>query len=125
MFGYNDLSNLIELAGVYPMENGWQVVIRADLVDATPQQPQGIDYALILQDEYGNRIFGFDNSHAFDGARADDRWDHEHKVTRVGQRFRYDFISASQLITDFFEMLEIYCKMRGVTSDFIADDNHE
>ncbi|CDM24773.1 hypothetical protein BN940_11576 [Castellaniella defragrans 65Phen] len=125
MFGYGELSNLIETAGVYPMENGWQVVIRADWVDATPQQPHGIDYALILQDEHGNRIFGFDNAHAYDNAQAEDCWDHEHKVGRVGQRFRYDFVSGSQLITDFFEMLNSYCTLHGVTANFISDDEHE
>ncbi len=91
----------------------------------TSQQPHGIDYALILQDEHGHRIFGFDNAHAFDNAQAEDCWDHEHKVGRVGQRFRYDFVSGSQLITDFFEMLNSYCTLHGVTANFISDDEHE
>ncbi|KDM65099.1 DUF6516 family protein [Acidiphilium sp. JA12-A1] len=125
MFGHGDLSNLIDLAGVYRMENGWQVVIRADWVDETPQQPHGIDYALILQDERGDRIFGFDNAHAFDGAQLEDHWDHEHRISRVGQRFRYDFVSSSQLITDFFEKLVNYCAACGVSSSFILDGDHE
>jgi hypothetical protein len=50
MFGHGDLENLIELAGVYRMVNGWQVIVRADWVDCTDQQPHCIDYALILQD---------------------------------------------------------------------------
>lgn len=125
MFSHGDLSNLIELAGVCQMENGWQVVIRADWTDVTPQQPHGIDYALILQDERGDRIFGFDNAHAFDGAKIEDRWDHEHRAGRIGQRFRYDFVSASQLITDFFDKLETYCAARGVSSAFVVDDDHE
>lgn len=125
MFGYGDLLTLIDMAGVYRMENGWQVVIRAEWVDETPQQPHCMDYALILQDELGERIFGFDNSHAFDGAKEVDRWDHEHKSGRVGQRFCYDFVSASQLITEFFESLEEYCAARGVSSAFVVDDDHE
>lgn len=125
MFGHGDLSNLIELAGVYPMESGWQVVIRADWVDQTPQQPHCIDYALILQDERGNRIFGFDNAHAFDGAQDEDRWDHEHRAGRVGQRFRYEFVSASSLISDFFQKLDDYCVANGVPSGFIVDDDNE
>ena len=123
MFGQSDLINLIELAGVYRMENGWQVVIRADWVDQTPQQPHAIDYALILQDERGHRIFGFDNTHEFDGASEDDRWDHEHRPGVTGQRFRYSFVSASQLISDFFEQLASCCAMRGVSSEFIVDDH--
>ncbi len=124
MFHRADLINLIELAGVYGMANGWQVVIRADWVDQTPQQPHAIDYALILQDVRGHRIFGFDNSHAFDGASDDDCWDHEHRAGRAGQRFRYEFVSASQLISDFFEQLEAYCAARGVSSEFNVDTTH-
>jgi hypothetical protein len=124
MFTHTDLAALVEMAGVLPMENGWQVVIRAKWVDPTEQQPHGLDYALILQDESGERIFGFDNSHAFDGAAVGDCWDHEHKVGRVGQRFPYQFVSASRLITDFFERLEAYCAGRGVSSRFL-DDDHE
>lgn len=125
MFGHNDLLNLIEQAGVYRMENGWQVVIRAEWADETPHQPHGVDYALILQDERGDRIFGFDNAHAFDGAQIEDRWDHEHKIGRTGQRFRYDFVSASHLISDFFDRLESHCAACGVSSRLILDHNYE
>lgn len=125
MFGHGDLSNLVELAGVYRMENGWQVVVRADWVDQTDQQPHCLDYALILQDERGERIFGYDNAHAFDGAAREDRWDHEHKVGRTGQRYPYAFVSAAQLITDFFEKVEKHCEACGVSSEFIVDDEHE
>ena len=125
MFGHGELSNLIEVAGVYRMENGWQVVIRADWTDVTEQQPHGISYALILQNERGDRIFGFDNSHSFDGAGEPEPWDHEHKVGREGQRFRYDFVSASQLIAVFFEKVEDYCAAHGVSSAFIVEEDHE
>ncbi|HEV7434788.1 MAG TPA: DUF6516 family protein [Pseudorhizobium sp.] len=125
MFGHSDLSNLIELAGVYQMENGWQVVIRAEWVDQTDQQPHCLDYALILQDERGERIFGYDNAHAFDGAALEDRWDHEHKVGRTGQRYPYMSVSAAQLITDFFDKLVRHCEACGVSAEFIVDDEHE
>lgn len=124
MFSHADLLLLVERAGVYRMECGWQVVIRADWVDPTPQQPHELDYALILQDERGHRIFGYDNAHAYDGATVDDRWDHEHRVGRVGQRFRYEFASAGEMISQFFETLESYCAQKGVSSDFIVEDDH-
>lgn len=123
MFLDSELWNLVDLAGVRGMASGLQVVIRADWIDRTDQQPQGLDYAIILQDEHGNRILGFDNSHAYDGASENDPWDHEHKVGRTGQRFRYDFKSASQLITDFFERLEAYCQSKGISSDFSLEDD--
>ena len=37
MFGHGELSNLIKMASVSRMENGWQVVIRADWTDVTEQ----------------------------------------------------------------------------------------
>ena len=124
MFTHADLLLLVDRAGVYRMECGWQVVIRADLVDPTPQQPHGLDYAVILQDERGHRIFGYDNAHAYDSAAVDDRWDHEHLVGRVGQRFRYEFVSAGLLLTHFFEALMSYCSEQGVSSEFVVEDDH-
>lgn len=121
MFNDGELAKLIDLEGVRRMVNGCQVVIRAKWVDQTPQQPHGVDYALILQDERGQRILGFDNSHAFDGAHEEDRWDHEHREGLIGQRFRYDFTSASNLLSEFFDLLDAYCRANGTTSDFIED----
>ncbi|TXL80405.1 hypothetical protein FHP25_05080 [Vineibacter terrae] len=70
MYGHADLRGLVEQAGIYRMANGWQVVIRAEWVDMSPGRPQGLSYALILQDEQEQRLLGFDNSHAADGART-------------------------------------------------------
>jgi hypothetical protein len=123
MFSDSELWNLVDQAGVRVMANGLQVVIRAEWTDRTNQQPQGLDYAIILQDEHGDRILGFDNSHAYDGASENDPWDHEHKVGRTGQHFRYNFVSASQLITDFFERLDTYCLSKGISSDFSQEDD--
>lgn len=124
MYTQSDLRNLIEMAGVYPMENGWQVVIRCDWVDRTDQQPHAIDYAMILQDEYGDRLLGIDNAHKYDGALETEPWDHEHRAGRLGQRFAYKFVSAAQLITDFFELVESYCERQGVSSEFISDEDN-
>ena len=71
------------------MRNGWRAVFRAELVDASTGRPHGWSYALILQDDQGLRLLGFDNSHAFDGAADDDPFDHEHPFRREGQRVRY------------------------------------
>lgn len=124
MFTEGDLRNLIELAGVFPMENGWQVVIRADWVDPTEQQPQAIDYAMILQDERGDRLLGIDNAHKYDGAPEAEPLDHEHRAGRLGQRFAYKFVSAAQLITDFFDLVVSYCERQRVSSEFISDEDH-
>jgi Family of unknown function (DUF6516) len=119
MFGTRELEVLIEQAGVYPMPNGWQVVIRAEWTDVSAQRPHGLSYGLILQDERGERLLGFDNSHQFDFAGPDDPFDHEHKAGRVGQCHRYDFRSGSMLVSDFFARIENLCKMKGVDFAFV------
>lgn len=102
----------------WKMKNGWQAVFRAELVDVSPGRPHGWSYALILQDEEGRRLLGFDNSHAFDNAKDGDPFDHEHRFGRVGQRPQYLFVSPSQLVTDFFERIQKVCHAQGVPFEF-------
>lgn len=118
MFGSVEAAALIDLAGVWAMPNGWQVVIRTEWCDVTSGRPHGLSYALILQDENEERLLGFDNSHGFDGAQDDDPFDHEHRLGKVGQRFRYEFTSPSALITDFFERVQAACAARNVPFKF-------
>jgi hypothetical protein len=122
MFTDRDLLGLITLSGVYPMSNGWQVMIDAHWTDVTPQRPHGLRYALILQDETGDRLLGFDNSHGFDGAASTDRFDHEHRAGRVGRRYEYRFTTASALVGDFFARAADYCASRGVPFDFDIEE---
>lgn len=76
---------------------------------------------MILNDEQGNRILGLDNSHAFDGARPEDPFDHEHLPGKVGQRFRYEFKSGAELFDDIFERVRVHCQRHGVPYDFEDD----
>lgn len=122
MFGYTDLEGLVEQAGVWSMPNGWQVVIRAEWVDVSAGRPHGLSYALILQDEKEERLLGFDNSHAPDGAEEGGPFDHEHRPNAVGRTFAYKFISAGQLITDFFDRCQDYCARRGINFEFDVED---
>jgi len=118
MFSNPDLAALIELAHVWPMSHGWQMVIRAEWCDVTSGRPKGLSYALILQDESGERLLGFDNSHGFDGAGEDDPFDHEHRLGRVGQRYPYNFTSGAKLLEDFFDRVEYACGIHGVPFEF-------
>jgi hypothetical protein len=122
MFTYGDLADLIDWAGVYRMTNGWQVVIRADWVDVSAGCPQGLSYGLLLQDEQGNRLLGFDNSHLADGADDDQPFDHQHRANATGRTFPYKFTSAAQIKTDFFDGVEKYCRQEGVPFEFILED---
>lgn len=118
MFTNRELANLVDMAGVMPMSNGWQVVVRAEWTDVTPERPHGLSYALILQTEKGKRLLGFDNSHAPDGAAYGALWDHEHPAGRVDQRRPYSFKSASETIADFFDRVGLLCAARGVAFEF-------
>jgi hypothetical protein len=120
MFGDRDLEALVELAGTWSMPNGYQVVIRAEWVDESAGRPHGLSYALILQDENKERLLGFDNSHAPDGAVEGEPFDHEHRPNSVGRTFPYKFTSAGQLISDFFDRCEAYCVRSGV--EFEVED---
>jgi hypothetical protein len=114
MIGDRDLEWLINESHRYRLTCGWFLVIRAEWCDETPGKLHGLSYGLILQDAHEHRILGFDNSHAFDGANPGEPFDHEHKPGKVGQRFRYDFISAGQLFEDFWTRVELFCASKGV-----------
>src|SRR5437899_1680046 len=122
MYGDRDLAWLIDQAHVWRMPHGWQIVIRADWCDTTSGRPHGLSYALILHDENGERLLGFDNSHGFDGAGVDDPFDHEHRLGLVGQRFRYQFTSAARLFRDFLDQVERACTVNGVPFEFEDDE---
>ena len=119
MFSDRELANLVDMAGVMPMSGGWQVVIRADWTDITPERPHGLSYALILQNPRAIRQLGFDNSHAYDNAAPGSPWDHEHPIGCVGQRLAYAFKSASQLIEDFFVRVDRFSASRGINLEFL------
>lgn len=121
MFGNRELANLIEMAKVYRLRNGWQLVIRAEWTDVTPQRPHGLSYAFILQDVAGERLLGFDNSHKYDGAGPEEPFDHEHVAGRVGERVRYTFSTASALVQDGFARCESYCAAQEITFEFEDD----
>lgn len=104
------------------MSNGWQMVIRAEWTDVTMNRPHGAAYALILQDEHGNRLLGFDNSHGYDGAGDDEPFDHEHRANAVWRRVRYAYVSGDQLLVDFFARCEAHCVLRGVAFEFELDE---
>lgn len=117
-FADREITWLIEEAKVWQMPNGWQVVIRAERCDETNGRPVGLSYGLILQDQSGERLLGFDNSHGFDGAADDDPFDHEHRYGLVGRRYQYHFESPARLFEDFFDRVESACRVCDVKFEF-------
>jgi hypothetical protein len=122
MFGYGDLADLIDWAGVYSMTNGWQVIIRAEWTDVSSGRPHGLSYGLVLNDEKGRRLLGFDNSHAPDGAEDDQPFDHEHRAKDVARAVPYSFSSAARLKDDFFDRVKDHCAREGEPYEFLVKD---
>lgn len=103
--GDSSIETLLELDGeVFPMENGYWTKFEARRIEPKKHVPHGILYSFTLHDRNSIRVLGFDNAHAHRhkkkkyGAR-NITWDHEHRGNRVHP---YRFVSASQLLEDFW-----------------------
>lgn len=103
------LDGLLELNGIqYWLDEQYWVKFEVYQVDSiTSHIPHGIHYSLTLHDRYNQRIMGFDNAHAFktkwkkySGYRK--TWDHKHEYPGP-QVVPYEFISAEQLLEDFWQ----------------------
>jgi hypothetical protein len=90
------------------MDNGYWTKFEVCRVKPTKQVPHGIRYSLSLPDRNNTRILGFDNAHAYKlkkkkyGA-SKVTWDQKHKMQRI---YHHEFESASQLIEDFWKVVE-------------------
>jgi len=106
----NDLENLLNLDGeLYPLDSGYWVKFEAKVVKPSKSIPQGIKYSLTLHDKKNQRVIGYDNAHSFKSSKKygakKETYDHIHKKMDV---VAYEFKSASQLMVDFWESVEIY-----------------
>lgn len=76
---------------------------------ATTGKPHGLDYSLTLHAAGGERLVGFDNAHAVGGRHVHD---HRHRLRTVKP---YDYMSAAELLADFWAEVDAVLKERGVT----------
>ena len=106
-----ELLTLLDLDGLsHWYDNGCWVKLEAKRVDIDKHRPHGIKYSLTLHDRNNTRIFGLDNAHAIKkrGRRPKKyygriiTWDHVHKQENIE---RYLFSSASQLLDDFWKVV--------------------
>lgn len=106
-----DLDTLLDLHGeILVQEGGYWIKIEAWTVEPSEGIPHGIRYSLTLHDPKGKRILGYDNAHAieppgkgFAGRRLE--YDHVHRHAK-DKGVAYEFSSAGQLLTDFFEEVD-------------------
>lgn len=95
------------------------------VVGKSERVPHGIAYALTLHDPNGKRLMGFDNAHpvAHQGSSfvpAARQADHWHRSAQDAGR-PYTFVSAVQLLDDFFDEVERILEELGVAFDIVAD----
>lgn len=116
--GIENLLNLHNYDG--EVGSGYWVSIRAFRVPAHKGQPHGLSYSLSLHTPGDSRLLGYDNAHElklFSGpARRSRRrqlhWDHRHWRDSV---YIYDFVSAGQLLQDFWADVEKMLEEEGVS----------
>jgi hypothetical protein len=92
-------------------DNGYWATIRVFQVARDEGRPHGLQYSLTLHDEGGDRILGYDNSHAVDVAtgpgkrsRRPKAFDH---IDRRGRRSSaYAFTTPFKLLEDFLAEVE-------------------
>ena len=95
------------------------------LVEKSPQVPHGIAYSFTFHEPEGKRLLGFDNAHPI--AHAGGRYvkpkgeaDHWHRTINDEGR-PYTFVSAEQLLEDFFAEVEKTCEEQGIATEVVED----
>lgn len=100
------LETLLDMDGdvyIYPSRHWHKIEVRK-LKREDNNFPQGIKYSLTLHAPNGERILGYDNAHVIAGEKMDKPFDHVHKKSRV---VKYSYKNAAQLLTDFFNDINI------------------
>lgn len=105
------LDNLLDLNGqVIVREDGYWMKFEAWRVKPSDEIPHGIRYSLTLHQRYGQRVMGYDNSHAVKPPKKykySGRLTYDHKHRHASdQGVPYEFQSAAQLLEDFFNEVD-------------------
>lgn len=118
-----DLRTLLDMDGQCgEVGGGYCFKIEARMVPPSPAVPHGVRYSLTLHTMDGPRVFGIDNAHApkVTGERRGPgrvrrvEFDHQHLGSRVSF---YEYVSAEDLLTDFFAKVDAILKERGCCRD--------
>ena len=111
----------------YP--DGYFVKFEIKRVDPTSARPHGLRYSFTLHGSDGARLIGFDNAHSVAplGSRYRQRSeaaDHWHRTVDDPGR-PYAFVSAEQLIDDFFDEIERVLTERGIAVVVVATEERK
>lgn len=111
----------------YP--DGYFVKFEIKRIDPATDRPHGLRYSFTLHGPDGTRLIGFDNAHAVApaGARYGKKpvaVDHWHRTMDDPGR-PYRFVSAEQLIDDFFDQVERVLRERGIELVVVATEERK
>ncbi len=103
-------------------EKGYWIKINAHEVEPSKERPHGIKYEMSLHDEEGERLLGFDNAHAIKDERRGQysthrkmtKWDHKHKLRDIAVVIPYEYVSAEQLLEDFWAAVDEALNLEGL-----------
>ncbi len=112
------LETLFDMVGIGEVGGGYWYKIEAERVEPSGQRPHGVKYSLTLHAPAGDRLLGIDNAHGIaegsgPGKKRPVEWDHEHRgeATRI-----YDYVSAADLLADFFALVDRVLDEKGLRS---------
>lgn len=105
--------------------SGHFVKFEIRLVKESKIVPHGIAYSFTFHESDGARLLGFDNAHPVPhsgGRYVKPRVeaDHWHR-TKNDEGRPYTFVSAAQLLDDFFVEVERICEAQGISTEVVDD----
>jgi uncharacterized protein DUF6516 len=114
---------------VHWLQHNYRLKFEIQRVEPSAERPHGLRYSLTLHDPNGKRLVGFDNAHAVSppGTRfrkrpmALDRW---HRTEGDEGRL-YEFVSAYQLLQDFFREARRVLNERGLSDVVVRVDERK
>ena len=109
---------------VYVLECQYWLKFSVHEVEPSVRVPHGVGYSFTLHSPDGERVLGFDNAHPVPRlgnqlVEAQVASDHWHRDGADPGR-SYDFVSAEQLITDFFSAVEK--RLTELDLEFVVKD---
>ena len=108
---------------VHWLEQGYWLKFEIRRVEPTTERPHGLRYAFTLHGPEGRRLVGFDNAHGVPAAGSHFKErpaavDHWHR-TETDEGRPYAFVSAEQLVADFFAEVRRALMERGVSETVV------
>jgi hypothetical protein len=95
------------------------------LIEQSDQVPHGIAYSFSFHDPDGKRLIGFDNAHPVQHSggryvKSKVEADHWHRSIN-DEGCPYAFVSAGQLLEDFFAEVEKICIAQNIATEIVDE----